>query len=146
MTYTTTAAWLDYASQRRDSVPGEAGPGDQEAALMRAEDYIRLHYVARFLPGLDLARADVAAALAEAVHLAASVEVRQPHAFTATFTPADQKMLVKLEGLEWEAVGEASGSESRADLATLKHSSIESLLAPYLAARYGFYGTGAMAV
>ena len=85
MTYTTTAAWLDYASQRRDSVPGEAGPGDQEAALMRAEDYIRLHYVARFLPGLDLARADVAAALAEAVHLAASVEVRQPHAFTATF-------------------------------------------------------------
>ena len=136
MAYTTIANWLAYARARGDTAPANATPEDQEAALQRAQDYVRMFYVARFAPGVDLADASVAAALAEATHLAAGVELASPQAFTTTFTPGDQKMLVQVGDLKWVGTKaqDGPGQDTAASRATLRHSGIEALLAPYGAA------------
>ena len=139
--YTTLAAWLSYAADRGDTAVADAQANDQSAALQRADDYIRRAYVNRFSTHVDLADATVAGEAAEAVHLAALLELAKPNFFTQTYTAAELKTLTKLGELQWTPLsqgrgqGEGWGGEggSSGDAAQPRCTAIEALLGPYMA-------------
>ena len=128
------ADWQTYTAARGDRAPTQSPAADQAAALQRGDDYIRIHYVAHFAAGVEPSDAGVAAALAEATYVAASLELATPGLFSATFTPADQKALVEVGDLKWELV-QGNEALSAAALAQPRSTTIDALLAPYLASR-----------
>ncbi len=144
--YTTLSDWLAFAAARGDVLPAEASAEDQAAALQRGDDYVRRTYVSAFATSVDLTSDEVLAALAEAVHLAAGLELASVGSLSATLTTANQKTLTKVGDLEWDVPKASEESPMRA--ATPRHTGIEALLAPYLAtdAKGQFIGVGALLV
>ena len=132
--YTNTTNWLAYAAARGESAPSAATVADQDAALQRADDYIRRTYVRHFDPLVDVSEAGVAADLAEAVHVAASLELAEPGLFSKTFTVSDLKTLTQVGELEWEPLH--VGDHPLSELAQPKVTSLESLLRGYLIGNY----------
>ena len=95
--------WITYAAQ--EGTPVVAGdPADQ--ALFRAARYIRTRYLMR--TGMEAADA----LAVEATYIAAGYELTTPGFWSTTYTPAQQKVLTKVDDLSWTAVGGASGSDA----------------------------------
>jgi hypothetical protein len=98
-------------------------------ALIRAQDYIRTSYVARFAAGFDATATDVDSATYEA----ALMELVTPGVFSKTYTEAETKVLVGLGDLRWQVTGSTKDARSFAP----RSSKIEALLWPYMARTYG---------
>lgn len=100
--YSTIAAWRAYALARGNSAPTAAEEADVSAALQRASDYIRTRYV------LTLGLSDDAENVIEATHIAADYELKKPGFWSATFTPAQAKVLTEVKGIRWTVQGNAT--------------------------------------
>ncbi len=92
------------------------------AALQRASDFIRFHYVAEFVA---LAPDDV---IIEATYEAAKIEIDTPNFFNRTYTPAEAKVLTEVKGIKWEVVG-----KGREGAMTPVSTMIEARLGQYVA-------------
>lgn len=97
---------------------------EQEAALVRARDYIRYHYVTRFGNSITVDQDIIDAATYEA----AIVELGDPGFWTRTYTPDQQKVLVGVGDIKWQVRGDVSGT----DAATPVSTRIEAMLRPYM--------------
>ena len=120
----TVANWIAYAQARGDSV--EAGVAS-EAALVRAQDYIAHHYLNR------TARTVPEEVQDNATYEAAKLELATPGFFSKTYTPDQQKVLTKVDGIEWTVRGEASGAEAATPVST----KIEGMMYPYIGHKTG---------
>jgi hypothetical protein len=117
--YTDVASWRAYALARGNGAPTAANDATATAALMRGDDYIRIHYVGRRGVPED------APGLAEAVHIAASAELATPGVLEPQpRVPADAKVLTAVGSIEWTPIPGAG----RSFLPTLP--SIDALLLP----------------
>ena len=128
--YTALEDWLSYAAARGETAPAAATAQDQAAALQRGDDHVRRTYVSRFPSSIDLGATDVAAALAEAVHIAAGLELETPGVFATLYSGKDLKTLTKVGDLEWSLLG--STSQAGGAKAQTRATAIEALLAPYV--------------
>ena len=122
--YGTIAEWRAYALERGDSAPTDASDIEATAALVRASDYIKYKYVARFLSGCD----DTHEGVEPATYIAASMELDTPKFFSKIYTPSQQKVLTQAGDIKWTVVGDASGT----DAATPRSTMIEDILAKCL--------------
>jgi hypothetical protein len=124
----TVAGWIIYAAARGDTVADDA---DSAAALVRAQDYIAYHYVNRFGNAVTVDQ-DV---LDAATYEAAKLELAKPGFWSKTYTPDQQKVLTKVDEIQWTVRGNASGS----DAATPVSTKIEGMLRPYMITVAGAY-------
>ncbi len=124
----TLAGWITYAALRGLDVANEPA---SEQALVRATDYIRFHYVAQFLPGFDETSPNVD----EAIYEAAVFELQNPGFWTATFTPAQQKVLTKVGEIAWTVTGSTDSSDAWAN-ASPTSTKIAAMLAPYMPGKF----------
>lgn len=97
-------------------------------ALVRATDYIRNNYVARFMSGYD---ADNVANVEWATYEAALLELTTPGFFNKSYTESDRKVLIGLDSIKWQVVGNQSSDGSPFGLAPTS-TKIEAYLWPYL--------------
>lgn len=121
MSYGTLTEWRAYASLRGDDAPANATDVLAGQALLRAQDYVRINYVGRFTKStcsVDMPE------VAEAVYVAASLELATPDFFTKTVTMSDVKILTKVDAIEWTPVKTDGGI----DAVLPKSSKIEALL------------------
>lgn len=125
----TLASWRSYSSARGDTAPTDADDTLAQQALTRASDYITANYVNRFSPPHD----ETADGVEQATYIAAGLELGKPGFFTATYTPAQSKVLTKVDSIEWEAVGGQTGHEGHAPTST----AIAALLGRYIAMQGG---------
>ena len=126
----TIADWRAWATARGDNKPTDANDTVANAALMRASDYIRAHYVLRFIDGYD----EVSEGVEEATYVAADLELATPNFFSTTFTPSEKKVLTGVGSIKWTLVGKAKGSMAY----TPTSNRIEALLTRYI--DYGVTG------
>lgn len=124
----TVAGWITYAAARGDTIADDA---DSAAALVRASDYITYTYVSRF-GSVVTVDADVIDA---ATYEAAKLELATPGFWSKTFTPDQQKVLVQVGDIKWQARGEASGTMGATPVST----KIEAMLRPCLVTIAGAY-------
>lgn len=125
----TVADWITFAAARGDTVANDA---NSASALVRAQD----HYTYALLPRLYSAPPD---AVADAVvYELAKLELATPGFWSKTFTPDQQKVLVQVDNIRWQARGEASGAMGAMPVST----KVEAMLAPYMR----ITGIGAWAV
>lgn len=95
MIFGNIADWRAYALARGDSAPTAASDGDATASLQRASDYIRTRYVIR--NGLEADDPNVI----EATYIAASLDLANPGFWQKTYTPAQAKVLTKVDAIQW---------------------------------------------
>lgn len=112
--YGTISDWRAYATARGFSAPGDASDTLATAALIRASDYIKYTYVQHFTSGYD----DTLEVVEFAAYEAALLELETPGFFTASFTPAEQKVLTEVKGIKWTVVGGAEGAEGATPVST----------------------------
>jgi hypothetical protein len=124
----TLAGWIAYAALRGLVVANETA---SEHALVRASDYIRFHYVAKFLPGFDETSPNVD----EAIYEAAALELATPGFWTTTFTPAQQKVLTGAGEIRWTVTGSTDSTDAWAN-ASPTSTKIAAMLAPYMPGRF----------
>ncbi|MHA3913853.1 hypothetical protein [Halovulum sp. GXIMD14793] len=124
--YGTIAAWRTYAAERGNDAPTAATDELATEALVRASDYIRTRYVLRLAGAYDGTEPEVE----EATYIAAGQELSTPGFWAATYTPAQQKVLVEVKGIKWQRI-EAKGNAS--DAALPVDPAIEALLTPLTA-------------
>lgn len=124
----TLAGWITYAAARGLTV---ASASASEQALVRAADYIRFHYVAKFLPGYDETSPNVD----EAIYEAAALELTTPGFWTNTFTPAQQKVLTGVGDIRWTVTGSTDSADAWAN-ASPTSTKIAAMLAPYMPSKY----------
>lgn len=124
----TLAGWIAYASARGLTVADEPA---SEQALVRGADYIAFHYVAQFLPGYDASSANVD----EATYEAAALELATPGFWTASFTPAQQKVLTGVGDIRWTVSGSTDSSDAWAN-ATPTSTKIAAMLSQYMPGKY----------
>lgn len=93
--YGDLAGWREYAAARGNTAPNLAENADAQAALQRASDYIRTRYV------LPLGLVADNPNLSEAAYIAASYELATSGFWSKTFTPAQAKVLTRVEGISW---------------------------------------------
>lgn len=118
-----TTTLCAYHLARGNVGPSNATKDAASAALVRASDYIRAHYVARLAPGYDESLQEVI----DATYIAAGIEVETPGFFSKTYTEAERKVLTKVEGISWTVTGQ-NGPDAMAPRSTL----IEAKLRPFL--------------
>ncbi len=131
--YGNVEDWKAYALARGNSDPNGSSAPNDVAALVRASDYIRTKYVNYFAAPFE----DAPDYVIEATYIAASLELKTPNFFTKTYTPSQQKVLTKVGGIQWTAIGDATGTDAAAPVST----PIELLLRRY-ALTYGAYSGG----
>jgi hypothetical protein len=124
----TIAGWIAYAAARGATVVNNAASA---AALVRGEDHIRFHYVARFLPGYD----ETAPNVEEAIYEAAALELATPGFFSTAFTPAQQKTLTRAGSIAWTVTGSTDSTDAWAN-ATPTSTKIAAMLAPYMQGKF----------
>lgn len=120
----SVAAWITYAAARGEVVDDDAASA---AALVRAQDHLAHHYLNRVTVTPDEAVLDAA------TYEAAKLELATPGFFSKAYTPAEQKVLVQVDGIKWETKGDASGS----DAATPVSTRIEAMMRPYMVPSFG---------
>ena len=96
----TVAGLIAYAAERGTVIADNPATA---AALVRARDYIQFGYL-QFGTCTE-----ESATVQAAIYEAAMVEVVTPNFWTATYTPAQQKVLTEVKGIKWTVVGGASG-------------------------------------
>lgn len=124
----TLAGWIAYAALRGTTV---ANDSDSEAALVRAQDYIRYNYIAKFLPGYD----ETSPYVDEATYEAATFELATPGFWSTTFTPAQQKVLTGVGDIRWTVTGSTDSVDVWVD-ASPTSTKIAAMLAPYMPGKY----------
>lgn len=132
--YGTLAGWRAYATARGNEAPADATDALATAALVRGSDHVRLRYVANLLPsyGVDFTPVGHDLPLTEeAAYLAAALELATPGFFSKTFTASEQKVLVQVDTIRWQPVGNASGTYASMPVST----SIDALFEPYVTDR-----------
>lgn len=125
--YGTIAAWRTYASVRGDSNPVEAEDELATAALVRASDYIKYHYVGRFVRPYG----ETSPGVVEAAYIAAGLELAKPGFFSKTYSPAEQKVLTEVKGIKWTVTGKAEDINGAPQAAPV-HSQIDMILFNYM--------------
>lgn len=113
-----------YHTARGNNEPTAAQAADATAALVRASDYIEIHYATRLADGYD----NTLSQLVTAAYIAAAYELKKPGFFSKTYSEADRKVLTKLEGMQWTHTGNTNGIDAMVPRST----SIEALLTPFL--------------
>lgn len=121
MSYGTVEDWIAYGAARGETVISDTA---SEQALQRAQDHIKYEYVERFVEPYDEAAQNVEFAVYEA----AKLELATPGFFSKTFSAADQKVLTKVDSIQWTPVGDARGASAARPVSTL----IEAMLRNYL--------------
>ena len=123
----TTAGWIAYAAEAGDVVADDA---DSAAALVRAGRYIQRTFLAsREYSGIPDAIAD------EATYEAATLELATPGFWSRTFTPDQQKVLTKVDTIQWTVIGNASGAMGATPVST----AIDAMMRPYRFKRFGAF-------
>lgn len=122
--YGDLATFRGYHTDRGNSGPATAEDAEANAALVRASDYIEIHYASRLAEGVDGSLPQ----LVTAAYIAAAYELKKPGFFSKTYSEADRKVLTKMEGMQWTHIGNANGIDSMVP----RSSAIEALLAKYL--------------
>jgi len=110
--------YIAYAADRGTTVIDEPAT---DQSLQRASDYIRTRYVIRY--NLDV----TSEAVIEATYIAAGYDLASPGFWQKTFTPAQAKVLTKVDDIQWTVTGDGSKSDSQLPTSP----AIEALLAPY---------------
>ncbi len=134
--FTTLQAWATYADKRDQPSPTTAtDEQNAEAALARADDYIRFHYFNKFAQEFRTTPlpAEVAELLAAATAIAASQELVTPDIFTTIAQASTATFLSRIDDIEFEQV---HSGISPADLNAYKtkHTTIDEMLNPYFTA------------
>lgn len=127
--YGTFDGWLEYGVARGLVVDGIAeGDPNSVAALNRASDYIKYHYVANFRSKFN----DTLPEVELATYEAATIEFNDPHFFERRLTPSDAKVLVAVESIRWEKI--SANRTDQLDQSALMPVSIkiENYLRPYM--------------
>lgn len=117
----TVEGWRSYANARGVTAPSEALDEQALAAMIRANDYIRLRYTPSLRPGLTLDHKPEGHDLSigeEAVYVAANLELANPGFFTTTYTPDQRKVLTEADGVKWTPVGEGGAVEDAVPIST----------------------------
>jgi len=123
----TTAGWIAYAAEAGDVVADDA---DSAAALVRAGRYIQRTFLAsREYSGIPDAIAD------EATYEAATLELATPGFWSRTFTPDQQKVLTKVDTIQWTVTGNASGAMGATPVST----AIDAMMRPYRFKQFGAF-------
>jgi len=123
----TTAGWIAYAALAGDVVADDA---DSAAALVRAGRYIQRTFLAsREYTGIpdDISE--------QATYEAAALELATPGFWSRTFTPDQQKVLTKVDTIQWTVIGNASGAMGATPVST----AIDAMMRPYRAYVFGAY-------
>ena len=113
----TIGGWIDRAAERGVTVADDT---EAAQALVRASDYVRIHYVVRYGLPEDHQGVD------EAVYIAAGYELATPGFWSKTYTPAEQKVLTKVDKIQWTPAGVAHGPSAALPVSP----DIHALLAP----------------
>lgn len=121
----TLEGWRAYAAERGNTAPTEADDALANAALVRAKDYIKYTYVARFYSVSYMDREEVDYATYEAANL----ELATPGFFTKTFTASQTKVLTEVKGIKWTPVG---GLRNDASAFAPKSTLIDNMLMPFM--------------
>ena len=123
----TVTAWTAYASAAGVVIADDA---DSAAALVRAGRYIQRTFIAsREYAGIpdDIAE--------QATYEAAALELATPGFWSRTFTPDQQKVLTKVDTIQWTVIGNASGAMGATPVST----AIDAMMRPYRAYVFGAY-------
>lgn len=129
----SVTGWIAYAALRGKVIDDDVLSAQ---ALVRATDYIKYTYVARFVAPYNIDSPNVDSAIYEAANL----ELATPNLFNKTFTPSQKKVLTAVEGIKWAPV--MSDSKERGSrLASPRSTLVDSMLAEYLRddKTYGFF-------
>ena len=132
MGYGTLAGWRAYATARGNSAPAAATDENANAALLRAQDYIKYTYVAYFYSQYTDAVEEVEFATYEA----AIYELGQPGFFSAVYTPSQQSVLTEVDGIKWTPVDNSGSPEAFAN-ASPTSTRIEAMLRRYMPSKGG---------
>lgn len=125
--YGTIADWRAYALARGDNSPTAADDDLATAALVRASDYIKFHYVTRFVG----AYGEASEGVEEATYIAAGLELSKPNFFTKTYSPAEQKVLTGVDSIKWTVTGKPEDINGIPQAAPV-HSMIDAMLLRYM--------------
>lgn len=124
----TVATWITYAADLGTTVANDA---DSAAALARAVRMVRLRYVPNLLPGYSVDFTPEGAdypLVDEAAYIAAGYELATPGFFSKTYTAAEQKVLTKVDAIQWTVIGDASGTYAYMPSSSL----IDAMFEPYI--------------
>lgn len=119
----TLSEFQDYATARGVTSPALQDATLATAALVRASDYITYSYVRRFAEGYD----ETSPLVEEATYEAAIIELATPNFFNKTYTPGLDKVLVQVDTIRWQVVGDV-----KQGLVQPISTRIEQMLSPYL--------------
>ena len=95
----TVTALIAYAGARGTVIADN--PATLQA-LVRASDYIQYTYLDGSSCTADSPN------VVEAVYEAAMAELAEPGIWTRTYTPAEQEVLIAVDGIKWAVTGDAS--------------------------------------
>ena len=125
----TIEGWIAYAAEAGDTVVDDA---ESNAALVRGQRYVTRTYVNYFMApyGADSEGVD------EAIYEAATLELATPGFWSKTFTPDQQKVLTKVDAIQWTVID--SGKKGAA-AATPMTTAIDALLRRYMRSYVGAY-------
>lgn len=130
----TLGAWRAYTEARGNQLPTNAPDPAALAALQRASDYIRFHYVRQFVATYD----ETSPYVEEATYEAASLELIVPGFFSQTFTPDQQKVLTEVKGIKWTVIPGATDSADAWANATPTSTIVAAMLDPYMPGKASF--------
>ena len=125
--YGTISDWRTYASARGNDAPANATDELATEALVRASDYIKYRYVARFTSACS----ETDDLVEYATYEAAAFELDTVGFFNKTFTPGQQKVLTGVDVIKWTPVKAPEGTTAAAG-ATPTVTTIEAMLAQCL--------------
>ena len=125
----TTTALIAYAGARGTVIADDAATLQ---ALVRASDYIQFTYLDGSTCTVDSAN------VVEATYEAAIAELAEPGIWTRTYTPAEQEVLIAVDGIKWAVTGDAS----KGGAAIPRSTKIETMLRQCIGGGLYGYSTG----
>ena len=125
----TTTSFITYAAARGTVIADNAATLQ---ALVRASDYIQYTYLDGSSCTADSPN------VVEAVYEAAMAELAEPGIWTRTYTPAEQEVLIAVDGIKWAVTGDAS----KGGAAIPRSTKIETMLRQCIGGGLYGYSTG----
>ena len=125
----TVTALVAYAGARGTVIADNAATLQ---ALVRASDYIQYTYLDGSTCTADSPN------VVESVYEAAMAELAEPGIWTRTYTPAEQEVLIAVDGIKWAVTGDASNGGA----AIPRSTKIETMLRQCIGGGLYGYSTG----
>jgi hypothetical protein len=125
----TVAGWIAYAAEAGDTVADDAGTA---AALVRGQRYITRTYVNYFSASFSSDSDGVD----DAIYEAATLELATPGFWSKTFTPDQQRVLTKVDKIQWTV---KDGGKAGAAAATPVSTAVDALLRRYMRSYVGAF-------